>query len=686
MDNFPSDGYFDDLGLPVSPTTSSFDALETPAPNQPSLTWSSDEIPILLYDDRYIDETSLNISTTGDNREISVTLSGDRMSYGSMSTFRGSQASVVDHSCLSTLEGSSSICSVGTFGPKREKPTRLDETRLSRHRSVLPGSPPPTAVLLPPNSVSSMGSDGRSGTTVKESVSRQRGSSTRTLPSVFTNPTALTTKQDSIPLPSPHDSALFSTSLDNFDMPYENNLSVDNHDDSVTCLTPNKTRLLRTISWISTHNWDYQHFKEYIAQENLSRTFPIHVSDDYLGRTHPPQPVTPPRRRIPDPHNTVSKPRPLPIAYQIVGQEETLFPSPNPIRQTTDLDWLKDITVQFLVDQEGFRAAHPNFRFISIARLRSSQHSRFSNTIMAQFRPTIRQAFHFHDAPFESPPVLRRVSVNDDETYDYVSKQAYLTMKANGVYVLHGHEISTTIHNPEASKLFWQFEYLVDDRLIDGTGRVMDGEKILTPLTFSCVPSLIHPSQGRRNNVIHVVKKGVALKLVSEKLQPPGTVRTMTSQTDAHIPHFFSSKAHTWNFHRRGQSHGVQQAELLKRRDVLQGLPPSPTSELQRPEHRFPRRRRASSADENSNATINARGTSGHHDSVYSASGARPSISFPRHIIPRAKLTELLGSPVQGLTRMTSIGNSNRNTEGFVPLTPSTQRIHMKVIEPARTR
>jgi hypothetical protein len=171
---------------------------------------------------------------------------------------------------------------------------------------------------------------------------------------------------------------------------------------------------------------------------------------------------------------------------------------------------------------------------------------------MAQFRPIIRQAFHFHYAPFESPPVLRRVTVNDDETHDYVSKQAYLTTKTNGVYVLYGHEMSTTTHDSEASKLYWQFEYLVDDRLLDGSGRIIEGEKILTPLTFSCTPSLLSPGQGRRNNIMHVFKKGVAPKLVSEKLQAPGTARPQngagnagtlaSSQTDAHISHFFSPK------------------------------------------------------------------------------------------------------------------------------------------------
>lgn len=696
MDDFPEDDFLDDLELPISPTASIFEALKTPTPSQLSFAWSSDEIPILLYDEGYVDEASISrmsTTTAGGNRECSMTLRGARVSYGPqardrISMRRGSQASMVDLACLSTLESSSTICSVGTFGPKRKKPLRLDETRVSRHRSALPGPPSPTTVSPPPTSVPSIESEKLSST-----VSRRRRSSTQTLSGVFANPTVLvTTKRDPILAPNPRDSAQFSLSLDSSETPYEVDLSVEIDGNSSTCRTPEKPQVSRTTSWISTRDWDCQQYKEYISREDQSRTSPsVRVLDDDLQGTTSPHPVTPPRRRILNPHNTLTKPRPLPISHEIVDPEAP-FPSPKKlIRQASDVDWLQDITVQFLVDQEGFRAAQPNFRFARIARLRSSQHSRSPDTVMAQFRPIIRQAFHFHYAPLESPPVLRRVTVNDDETHDYVSKQAYLTMKTNGVYVLSGHEMSTTTHDSEASKLYWQFEYLVDDRLLDGSGRIMEGEKVLTPLTFSCTPSLLSPGQGRRNNIMHVFKKGVAPKLVSEKLQAPGIAHPQngagnagtlaSSQTDAHISHFFSSKAHTWNLHRRGQSHGIRNAEL----SMPQAVQRSPASELRRSQHRLPRRRRASSADENHKPAVQPHGISDDRHHVYSASGAQVSIPVAQHIVPPAKLTQLLGSPVEGSTRDASSLSNKRDTGGFVPLTPRPRHAHTKVIEPVRT-
>jgi len=689
MDDFPEDDFLDDLELPISPTASTFDALETPTPSQLSFAWSSDEIPILLYDDGYVDEVStlrMSTATAGGNRESSMTLRGARLSYGPhdrMSVYRRSQASMVDLPGLNALESSNTICSVGTFGPKRKEPSRLDEPRVSGHRSALPGPPSPTTVSPPPTSAPSTELEKRSST-----VSRRR-SSTQTLSGVFANPTVLvTTKRDSILVPNPRDSAQFS--LDSTETPYED-LSVEIDDGSFTCRTPEKPQVSRTTSWISTRDWDCQQYKEYISREDQSRTSPsVRVLEDHSQGTTPPQPVTPPRRRILNPHNTLTKPRPLPISHEIVDPEVP-FPSPKKlIRQASDVDWLQDITVQFLVDQEGFRAAQPNFRFARIARLRSSQQSRSPDTVMAQFRPIIRQAFHFHYAPFESPPVLRRVTVNDDETHDYVSKQAYLTTKTNGVYVLYGHEMSTTTHDSEASKLYWQFEYLVDDRLLDGSGRIMEGEKILTPLTFSCTPSLLSPGQGRRNNIMHIFKKGVAPKLVSEKLQAPGTARPQngagnagilaSSQTDAHISHFFSSKGHTWNLHRRGQSHGVRNAEP----PTPQAVQPSPASELRRTEHRLPRRRRASSADENHKPAVQPHGISDDRHHVYSAGDAQISIPLAQHIVPPAKLTELLGSAVEGSTRDNSPLSNKHDTGGFVPLTPRPRHTHTKLAEPVR--
>ena len=672
MDDFPDDGFLDDLELPVSPTASTFDTLETPTPSQLSFSWSSDEFPILLYDDG-ASISRMSIPTLADNQECSLPLDGSRVPYGPrdrMLMHRGSRASMVDLGRLSTRESSSTICSVGTFGPKRKKPTGLDETRVSHHSSALPAPPSPTTVAPPPTSVPTE-SEKRSS-----SASRRRRSSTQTLSGIFANPTVLvTTKRPELSSPS----------LDSSETPCEVDLSVEIEGNSFTCRTPVRAQVSRTTSWISTRDWDCQQYKEYISREDQSRTSPVSILDDHSQGMTSPQPVTPPRRRIPNPHTTLPKPRPLPIAHEIVNQEVP-FPSPKLTRQTRDVGWLQDITVQFLVDQEGFRAAQPNFKFARIARLRSSQHSKSPDTVMAQFRPIIRQAFHFHYAPFESPPVLRRVTVDDDETHDYVSKQAYLTMKTNGVYVLYGHEVSNTTHDSDASKLYWQFEYLVDDRLLDGSGRIMEGEKILTPLTFSCAPSLLSPGQGKRNNIMHVFKKGVAPNLVAEKLQAPGAARSQngavnggtlaSSQADAHISHFFSSKAPTWNLHRRGQSHGPRNAE----REAVRR---SPASELRRSDHRLPRRRRASSADENHNPAGQPHGVSEGRHLVYSANGAQISIPVAQHIVPPAKLTELLGSPIEGSTRDTSSLTNKHDTGGFIPLTPRPR--HTKLVDSIRT-
>jgi hypothetical protein len=243
MDDFPEDDFLDDLELPISPTASTFDALETPTPSQLSFAWSSDEIPILLYDDGYVDEASISrmsTATAGGNRESSMSLRGARMSYGPrdrMSMYRGSQASMVDLPGLNAVESSSTICSVGTFGPKMKKPSRLDETRISGHRSALPGPPSPTTVSPSPTSVPSTESEKRSS-----NISRRRRSSTQTLSGVFANPTVLvTTKRDSISVPNPRDSAQFS-SLDSSETPYEVDLSVEIDDNSFTCRTPEKPK------------------------------------------------------------------------------------------------------------------------------------------------------------------------------------------------------------------------------------------------------------------------------------------------------------------------------------------------------------------------------------------------------------------------------------------------------------
>lgn len=69
----------------------------------------------------------------------------------------------------------------------------------------------------------------------------------------------------------------------------------------------------------------------------------------------------------------------------------------------------------------------------------------------------------------DSPPVLRRLTVNGDMN-DYISRQASLTLKRNGVYAVESTE--------DKGKFAWKFEYHVEDRRVPETAEIMDGEKV----------------------------------------------------------------------------------------------------------------------------------------------------------------------------------------------------------------
>jgi len=141
----------------------------------------------------------------------------------------------------------------------------------------------------------------------------------------------------------------------------------------------------------------------------------------------------------------------------------------------------------------------------------------------ADFMPVQRKSFAFHYSELDTPPVLRRLMLNGDESRDYLSKQAYLTLRANGPYTVQG------IEHVQSSPLFlanghsvlsWRFDYLVGDRRTEA-GRIIPGEKTFTPLSFSCSPALLLPTQGKKIRVMHVVKKSVAAKLAATKVEPP---------------------------------------------------------------------------------------------------------------------------------------------------------------------
>ncbi|KIL71484.1 hypothetical protein M378DRAFT_62795, partial [Amanita muscaria Koide BX008] len=84
------------------------------------------------------------------------------------------------------------------------------------------------------------------------------------------------------------------------------------------------------------------------------------------------------------------------------------------------MSWLSDVKVLLSIDQEGFRSINPSFRFVEcITQPACDRQPR--KQIVAQFVPVHRQTFHFHYAPFDGLPVLRRIYVNEDENHDYIS-------------------------------------------------------------------------------------------------------------------------------------------------------------------------------------------------------------------------------------------------------------------------
>lgn len=219
-----------------------------------------------------------------------------------------------------------------------------------------------------------------------------------------------------------------------------------------------------------------------------------------------------------------------------------------------DLSWLKHVIIELWIDQEGFRAVRPCMQLIGYSPRTRSLHPYESpenvgsdvTAGVAEFMPTKRETFAFHYATLDSPPTLRMVSIIGDESRDYISRQATLSVKVNGVYTVLGTEtFIASILNSDAHgsrlqnvRLRWKFDYLVSDRKVDGTGKTLPGEKTLTPLTFSCSPYLLHPLQGKKAGLMHIMKKNLVPKLGSQKLEPPtyyASSHSILPRTSCHL-------------------------------------------------------------------------------------------------------------------------------------------------------
>ncbi|KAJ7225389.1 hypothetical protein GGX14DRAFT_420248 [Mycena pura] len=305
-----------------------------------------------------------------------------------------------------------------------------------------------------------------------------------------------------------------------------------------------------------------------------------------------------------------------------------------------NLGWLRDTVIELFVDQEGFRAAHLAFRFVGFRKQVRGWDSLDGG--WALFRPLNRESFRFHYAPLDSLPVLRRLTINGDETHDYISRQASLSLKTNGVYVVQGSEsphlpASCLSGSPKTNvcpaKLSWKFEYLVDNRT-ERTGRILDGEKTLTPLMFTCSPWLLHRSQGRKMKLMHVVKKSVIIKLVAEKLEPPALPSRLRS-----LPAKPVASHHLWTFHRRVQSHidEPKMGNLKKTGSFRQADERSETKKRPDENQGFAvgRRRRASSAGEDRRPKS---------ESCSTALRLPENTALGRHILSRAQLADLMNT------------------------------------------
>ena len=193
------------------------------------------------------------------------------------------------------------------------------------------------------------------------------------------------------------------------------------------------------------------------------------------------------------------------------------------------LSWLKSTVLEIMIDQEGFRAIQPTLRLVGYSRPPALETGADLQLVSAtaDFMPAERKSFTFHHASLETPPVFRRLMINGDESHDYLSRQAYLILKANGPYTVHGTEhVQSARHFPHAEPpvLSWRFDYLVGDRRTEA-GRIIPGEKTFTPLSFSCSPGLLQPAQARKIRVVQVVKKSVTPKLTAIKMGPPAPPR-----------------------------------------------------------------------------------------------------------------------------------------------------------------
>ncbi|KAH7104888.1 hypothetical protein BKA62DRAFT_754881 [Auriculariales sp. MPI-PUGE-AT-0066] len=250
------------------------------------------------------------------------------------------------------------------------------------------------------------------------------------------------------------------------------------------------------------------------------------------------------------------------------GSDETAMD----VRLPRELLFLTAARVELWIDQEGFRAIRPAFWLVT------------ATAQVAEFRTRVRESFVFHHAALDSPPVLRRLTINGEEGRDYLSRQASLSVKNTGVYTVDGAE--------DRSRLPWQLKYVVQERL-DVAGRPMSGEKTWTPVSFICSPHLFDPAarRGKKVHLLHVMKKTVVPNLVATRTStatddpslfpiPLTNVAAVSfTQTPSHTQHARQEESPMFTGRPRAATHSIGQiAEAVQQLPYVSTTPPRPST------------------------------------------------------------------------------------------------------------
>ncbi|OCF62043.1 hypothetical protein L486_01709 [Kwoniella mangroviensis CBS 10435] len=194
----------------------------------------------------------------------------------------------------------------------------------------------------------------------------------------------------------------------------------------------------------------------------------------------------------------------------------------------------KSMTIQLWVDQEGCRENRSSLKFIRSIKpnvFREREEKALKEAALWCESPTRPECFQqsgcwefgmdpkerdkwsFHHAALEGLPVLRRLTINNDEKHDFLSRSATLQIKEPGVYSVCGQE--------ERGKAEWKFEYLVQNEISPNSREQIANERIIIPLGLYVSPNFFNPDRALKTSLLNLFKKTLASNIMSEKIRPP---------------------------------------------------------------------------------------------------------------------------------------------------------------------